>query len=635
MEFQISVEHDKPTIHCPQPSLCLSTDVGKSLLPAQSISPRPPPFEYFSCTRNYKNRRLDRIQDKPNEYPLGEHFKEAYVLALQYLNDKQFKKALSVFGNMNMDLIPSKGTKAMFLYNVSLCHFGLGEYKLSLKYLEAGLQWAPRDSLEIHHFMLLRIKCAIHLNQFHDAIFFCNQALKETKENHYVYLFRRAMCFRAIHKHEKALNDVKRSLLLNPMHMDAYELLGLLLRDQKKMREALTVFTMAKGFAERESCTSLVKDTQLYLYRILNNRGTIYSELKENEKAVEDYTAAIEIYDKDAKPWFNRGTAYHEMGAYHLSIQDYKRSIELNPNHIKSYFSLGVLYYALGDYDSALFYYTMGIENQPNYAPFYNGRGDAFSQKKMYHKAIADYSVAIQLDPKDYNSYVNRGLSRYYLKQHDLSMEDYTIAIALNPKLYHAYLNRGLVYYAIGVYEDSIDDYSKGIQMNPTSARAYCCRALAYVHSGNHEDAQKDIEKAKSLDPKNSIVRFYMGKVKYHMKEYQKSIEHFTEALTRLREIEIKEDPWQLGRKNALISEIIPVRMSRAAAYVKIFNIENAMKDYQWVIDHDPSNWKARKKIMFLKRDTSLQKSMEEVLKLMDGILIHGDKRMEMEQWAL
>jgi tetratricopeptide (TPR) repeat protein len=49
------------------------------------------------------------------------------------------------------------------------------------------------------------------------------------------------------------------------------------------------------------------------------------------DKAVADFSTAIELDKKDANTWFNRGIAYRRLGQWDKAVADDSRVIKLNP----------------------------------------------------------------------------------------------------------------------------------------------------------------------------------------------------------------------------------------------------------------------------------------------------------------
>ena len=60
-----------------------------------------------------------------------------------------------------------------------------------------------------------------------------------------------------------------------------------------------------------------------------NNRGGIYLELKEYDKAIYDFNAVIKIDPDFAAAYGNRGIAYKELNQKKKAIQDFQKALSL------------------------------------------------------------------------------------------------------------------------------------------------------------------------------------------------------------------------------------------------------------------------------------------------------------------
>jgi len=190
-----------------------------------------------------------------------------------------------------------------------------------------------------------------------------------------------------------------------------------------------------------------------------------------------------------------RGAVYKKHGFYDKAIADYTRAIEINPGDANAYFGRGQVYHEQGHYDRAIVDYTKSIELNPEDADAYYNRGLAYAHQQIYDKAIADFTRAIELNPKDAEAYNNRGASYFFQGLLDESIADLTKAIELNPEDAKAYFNRGNAYCQQGAYDKGIADYVRAIELNPEFAVAYFNLALTYDRVNRLEEALRAYEK--------------------------------------------------------------------------------------------------------------------------------------------
>ena len=89
-------------------------------------------------------------------------------------------------------------------------------------------------------------------------------------------------------------------------------------------------------------------------YILYNNSGFSYAELGEHEKAIEDYSKAIELNPKNAAVYNNRGISYRKLEEYKKAIEDYSKAIELEPGDADAYYNRAYSYRKLGEHEKAL-----------------------------------------------------------------------------------------------------------------------------------------------------------------------------------------------------------------------------------------------------------------------------------------
>jgi tetratricopeptide (TPR) repeat protein len=261
-----------------------------------------------------------------------------------------------------------------------------------------------------------------------------------------------------------------------------------------------------------------------------NNRGIAYAELKQQERAIEDFDRAITLNPDLAEAYNNRGAAYGKLNQHERAIKDYGKATELNPDYAEAYNNRGIVYAELKQQERAIEDYGKAIALNPNLAEAYNNRGIVYAELKQQERAIEDYGKAIALNPDYAKAYNNRGNAYGKLKQQERAIKDYGKAIALNPNLAEAYNNRGIVYAKLDQQERAIEDYGEAIVLNPDYAEAYSNRGAAYGKLNQPEKAIEDYGKAIALNPNYAEAYGNRGRAHTHTGRYEESARDFKKA---------------------------------------------------------------------------------------------------------
>jgi len=126
----------------------------------------------------------------------------------------------------------------------------------------------------------------------------------------------------------------------------------------------------------------------------------------------------------DPEFYLKRGEALSDAREYDRAIADYTTAIQLKPDYAEAYNDRGFAYYLKGDGTRAIADYTRAIELRPDYAKAYNSRGVAYmSHGYGAAKSVPDFDRAIALKPDFRYAYINRAnarlLSHPWLALHD------------------------------------------------------------------------------------------------------------------------------------------------------------------------------------------------------------------------
>ena len=95
------------------------------------------------------------------------------------------------------------------------------------------------------------------------------------------------------------------------------------------------------------SCASTdQKQTELRDDLDYNKLGIAYAKKGQYDRAISNFSKALEMNPRDIRAYRNRGHAYAEKGQYDQAISDYTKALEMNPRDARAYNSLGWIFAA-------------------------------------------------------------------------------------------------------------------------------------------------------------------------------------------------------------------------------------------------------------------------------------------------
>jgi len=255
-------------------------------------------------------------------------------------------------------------------------------------------------------------------------------------------------------------------------------------------------------------------------------RGVAHLKKREYDRAIADFSEAIQLDPKNCKAFLGRALAYRSAGDDSQAEKDELRSKELTGNdqidkansptilNLMKASSFGTVASYEGDYDRAIADFTEVIQasqswslpqghSPTNPAVFFN-RGQAYLQKGEYDNAIADFTESIRLGPRDgdaIQAFLNRAEAHLLKANVKETIADCCEVIRLDPNNQLAYLIRGTVFDHNGEYDKAIDDCTRAILLNPGCFAAYIIRGHSYLDLKDYKAAIGDYAEAIRLDP--------------------------------------------------------------------------------------------------------------------------------------
>ena len=179
----------------------------------------------------------------------------------------------------------------------------------------------------------------------------------------------------------EAKKGAESALRIDPRYQPTLELLDVI---KSPSIPSVTPPTQSTGLPKTTSTKEKSKD--------YNDSGVNHNRKREYDKAIVNFTKAIDLNPNYAEAHKNRGVAYRLKGEFDHAIKDFTKAIDLNPNYAEAHKNRGVAYRLKGEFDHAIKDFTKAIDLNPNYAEAHKNRGVAYRLKGEFDHAIKDFT---------------------------------------------------------------------------------------------------------------------------------------------------------------------------------------------------------------------------------------------------
>lgn len=186
----------------------------------------------------------------------------------------------------------------------------------------------------------------------------------------------------------------------------------------------------------------------------------------------------------------NRGHVFTERREFDKALNDLDRAIALSPDYACARSNRGRVFSLQKQYGKAIENYNEAIRIEPDFMLGYNNRGDAYKNLGQHDRALADFNKAIELKS---GLFARMGQSRRVTLLHvQFTKPSPTIQhiLEIAPGVYNVLLRRGNVWRDMEQLKAEAD-YARVIKLIPNDARGWRNRGL--IRKMTKGDAKKAV----------------------------------------------------------------------------------------------------------------------------------------------
>ena len=292
---------------------------------------------------------------------------------------------------------------------------------------------------------------------------------------------------------EKARHAYLEVIKLDPAHVEALNLIGLIDFSRRHFESAANFFAQAISISPHH-------------FQAMQYCGVCLNELLLYKEAIGLFDRVLANNPANSEVYFHKANAFQKLKQIDKAIENYKQAILFNSEFYEAHHNCGLMYFSLNQFEEALLSFNHALTINPKFAVAYSDRGLTLKELFQYEEALEDYNRAIDLNPSFAEAFYNRGILLQDLNQTQLAIDSYSLAIQINPNLSEAYNNRGLSFQQLGNLSVALQDFDFAINLNPEYCVAFVNRGAAYQRLAQFELVVQSYQQAFNLLPNYAFL---------------------------------------------------------------------------------------------------------------------------------
>jgi tetratricopeptide (TPR) repeat protein len=319
-------------------------------------------------------------------------------------------------------------------------------------------------------------------------------------------LFERAYAAHRDGRLDDAERGYRAALDIDPAHVDALHLLGVLRHQLGQHAEAADLVGRAVDLRPQDAALQLNLGNALKalgqldgaIERFRNaltlapafplahyNLGNAYAAAGRHEDAADAFRKSLRLQPDNASTHNNLGNALHALGRHDEAIASFQRALELHPGHAGAHNNLGMALNALGRADEAVEQFRAAISAQPRFVAAHFNLANTLDATAQHEQALGAFEVVLALQPQFPPALYGLGNSLAALGRHKEALPRFELVVGLDPKFALAWLSLGTTHHALGAHAAAVRAFDQALRLRPDLASAHMNRAIAWLTLGD------------------------------------------------------------------------------------------------------------------------------------------------------
>jgi S1-C subfamily serine protease/Tfp pilus assembly protein PilF len=283
-------------------------------------------------------------------------------------------------------------------------------------------------------------------------------------------------------------------------------------------------------------------------------RGRLFVKARQLDRALQDFTEAVQSEPKCADAYSERGNVYRLQGKLDSALAECDRAVQLDAKLVTAYCHRAEVWLAKGETAGAVADCDAALKRDEKCALAYCIRADARRLLGDFDRALADCDEAVWHDRRLPAAHLVKG--RILVQKDDLpaAVGAFTAALQLDPQLTEGYRLRADAHWARSDVSAAFVDYTEALKLQSDDANSLHGRGRCQAARGDHDSALRDFNAALRLDANLWAAQVDRGNEYLRRGDLDKAFTDFTIAL---------------GHQSGLVEHVFAVIERRAAELSK------------------------------------------------------------------
>jgi tetratricopeptide (TPR) repeat protein len=323
---------------------------------------------------------------------------------------------------------------------------------------------------------------------------------------------------------ERAESDASKRISANSSDADAFNA-----RAQARVR----LGHYAEAFEDLRRAVSLKPTVSEYQA----NLGYVLWKIGRAQEAIALERAALKLDEKNF-------TAHYQLGRFLMraAIGDRKQLLEaadqlksalsLDPRQLEVRFELIAVYRLLGDTAQAFAQLNVLQDARPSDPRIKYIDALLASDRNDLNAAVNGFRETLRLDPTLLGAWQDLGVAYIKLQRWPEAVETFGELSKRQPDSADAAYFYSLALYNAGRINESESEARRALRLNAGASAAQTLLGIILASRGNaNAEASEALSQAAALDPQSFDAHFYLGRVRYVMRDYAEAVKSLREAV--------------------------------------------------------------------------------------------------------